>query len=71
MRTTDTEYYDLIIGGIANDKVILTLDLYFSGDITQDEALRKLKYEKPNIQYCIRSQEMIDKCLTYITSEKL
>ena len=67
----ETEFYDMIVGGIANDKVILTLDLYFAGDITQNEALNKLRYEKPNIQYCIRSQEMIDKCLTYINSEKL
>ena len=61
----------MIIGGIANDKVILTLDLYFAGEITQEEALKKLIYEKPNIQYCIRSQRMLDKCITYIESKRL
>ena len=56
------ELYDMIIGGIANDRVILTL---------KEQALGLLKYEKPNIQLCIRSQQMIDECLTYIESIKL
>ena len=63
--------YDMIIGGIANDKVILTLDRYFMGEISQEEALGLLKYEKPNIQYCIRSESMLQKCLTYIGAESI
>ncbi len=66
-----TEDYDLIIGGIANDKVILTLDLYFNGQISQDVALDRLKYEHPNIQYCIRSERMLNECLTFIDCQKL
>lgn len=63
--------YDLIIGGIANDKVFRTIDLYFAGDITKQQALNKLVYEKPNIQLCIRSEQMLRQCLTLINSEKL
>ena len=63
--------YDMIVGGIANDKVILTLDRYFMGEITQEEALGLLKYEEPNIQYCIRSERMLKECLTYIGSESI
>ena len=63
--------YDMVIGGIANDKVILTLDRYFAGEISQDEALGLLQFEKPNIQYCIRSEKMMQDCLTYIKSEQL
>ena len=63
--------YDIIIGGIANDKVILTVDLYFSGQISEEVALERLKFEQPNIQYSIRSQEMLDNCLKYIKSERL
>jgi hypothetical protein len=63
--------YDMIVGGIANDKVIMTLDRYFMGEISQEEALGLLKYEEPNIQYCIRSERMMDECLTYIGSERL
>lgn len=63
--------YDVVRGGIANDKVFRTIDLYFAGDITKDEALRRLLYEKPNDQICIRKQEVIDKCLIYKESIKL
>lgn len=63
--------YDMIVGGIANDKVILTLDRYFMGEISKEEALGLLKYEEPNIQYCIRSERMLQECLTYIGSESV
>lgn len=60
--------YDIVIGGIANDRVIVTLDRYFAGELSQDETLGLLKFEKPNIQYCIRSEKMIKECLTYLES---
>lgn len=63
--------WDIIRGGIANDKVFRTLDLYFAGDIGKQDALRRLVYEIPNYQLCFRSQVAIDNCLTYIKSEKL
>lgn len=63
--------YDMIVGGIANDRVIITLDRYFAGEISQDEALGLLRFEKPNIQYCIRSEKMLQACLTFIKSEQL
>ncbi len=66
----DTDY-DIIIGGIANDKVIQTLDRYFEGELSETEALGLLKYEKPNIQYCIRTQAMLDECLKHIESRQL
>ena len=67
----DTFNFDIVIGGIANDKVIRTLDRYFQGEISSEQALGILKYEKPNIQYCIRNQEMIDNCLKHISSIQL
>ena len=67
----DVGNYDMVIGGIANDRVILTLDRYFAGDLSQEEALGLLKYEKPNIQYCIRSEQMLQECLTFIESKQL
>lgn len=66
----DTDY-DLVIGGIANDRVIQTLDRYFEGELSESDTLGLLKYEKPNIQYCIRSQKMLDQCLTFIESCKI
>lgn len=70
-KGNDDSDFDLIIGGIANDKVIRTLDLYFNGDITAEVAIGKLKYEKPNNQYCIRSQRKIEQCLKHKGSRKL
>lgn len=63
--------YDMVIGGIANDRVILTLDRYFSHEISQEEALGQLRFEKPNIQYCIRTERMLRECLTYFQSEQI
>lgn len=67
----DESGYDMVVGGIANDKVILTLDRYFAGELSQKKTLGLLKFEKPNIQYCIRSQKMLNECLTYIESRQL
>ena len=67
----DFGYYDLVVGGIANDRVIITLDRYFTGDISQEKALGLLRFEKPNIQYCIRSEQMLKDCLTFIESKEL
>ena len=67
----DNSDFDMVIGGIANDKVVETLDRYFEGEISRRQALGLLRYEKPNIQYCIRSQKMLDTCLKHIESELL
>jgi len=67
----DDSDFDLIIGGIANDRVIQTIDRYFKGELSENETLGLLKYEKPNNQYCIRSQRMLDECLKYRNSVEL
>lgn len=67
----DDSDHDIVIGGIANDKVIQTLDRYFEGELSEDDTLGLLKYEKPNNLYCIRSQRMQYKCLKYLASEQL
>ena len=54
-----------IIGGIANDKVFRTVDLYYAGDISKEECLRRLIFEEPNNQICIRTQRVLDECLTF------
>ena len=63
--------YDLIIGGIANDDVFNTLELYFREYIDKEEAIKRLKYEKPNIQYCFKSQQVIEKYLRYTGMENI
>lgn len=63
--------FDMIVGGIADDKVFRTIDLFFSGDISKEEALRRLVYEKPNMQICICSDRVLAEHLTFIESIKL
>lgn len=67
----DETDFDIVIGGIANDEVIQTIERYFAGEISENDALGLLKYEKPNNQYCIRSQRMLDECLKHKGSEEL
>ena len=56
--------YDVVIGGVANDKVFNTVELYFDGLIDKAEALNRLRYEKPNHQVCLRTEEAL-KCLSF------
>ena len=63
--------YDVICGGIANDRVFNTLDLYFSNQMTKEEALKRLIFEKPNQQLCFTNQRVIDTCISFIESKEL
>lgn len=63
--------YDAVSGGIANDNVFNTVDLYFAGVITKEEALGRLKYETPNHQLCILNGEMLVRHLHFIKAERL
>lgn len=64
-RGEDATDYDLVIGGVANDKVFNTVELFFEGLIDKKEAIRRLYYEKPNLQICLRSE----KALQYLSFE--
>jgi len=63
--------WDLVIGGVANDKVFDTIQLYFDGLIGAEEAIGRLRYNKPNFQYCFKTQVLIDKYLQYADAEVL
>lgn len=54
-RGTDATDYDVVIGGVANDKVFNTVELFFDGLIDKREAINRLRYEKPNLQICFRT----------------
>ncbi len=47
----DGEKYDLIIGPVADDNVYKTLEVYFSGLLTKQQALEALKVKKLFNQY--------------------
>lgn len=63
--------YDAVSGGVANDKVFNTVDLYFAGVISKEEALGRLRFEKPNHQICILNGEMLDRHLHFIKAERI
>lgn len=65
------EVYDVIIGGIANDIIFNTINLYLDGLIDKEETLRRLIFQKPNMQICINNQEIIDKYLKYINTSEI
>lgn len=57
--------YDLVIGGVANDKVFNTVELFFDGLIDKREAINRLQYEKPNMQIPFRTE----RALSYLKFE--
>ena len=69
-RGEDTTDYDLVIGGVANDKVFNTVELFFDGLIDKNEAINRLRYEKPNLQICFRTEKAL-KMLHFERSESV
>lgn len=69
-RGKDTTDYDLVIGGIANDRVFNTIELFFDELIDKNEAIKRLQYEKPNLQICFRTENAL-KLLQFEGSEKM
>lgn len=61
-------HYDVIEGGVANDRVIDTVEAYMANMMTMDVALRELSKHQPNNQLCIANQQVIDECLAFIDS---
>lgn len=57
--------FDYIEGGVANDHVIDTVNMYTQGFISQERALQNLLYLKPNNQICIINQDLLDKYLKF------
>ena len=69
-QNQDQSSYDIVMGGVANDRVFDTVELYLEGLIGKQEALGRLRFEEPNSQLCIRNQLVIEECLRYVGSEQ-
>ncbi|MFW5670505.1 MAG: DUF3990 domain-containing protein [Acetivibrio ethanolgignens] len=67
----DSSDYDLVIGGVANDKVFNTVELFSDGLIDKMEAIKRLRYEKPNLQVCFRSEKALTEYLSFEGSEQI
>ena len=57
--------YDYIEGGVANDRVVDTVNLYIAGLMDEETALRRLSEHRPNNQMCLLSQSLTDKYLIF------
>lgn len=63
------QQYDIVEGGVANDNVIDTVEDYENGIITAEQALGQLRYKEVNHQICILNQYIVDKYLSFVSSE--
>lgn len=66
---TKWKEYDIIEGGIANDKVFDTIEIYMSGMIPKEVAIGRLVNEKIRNQLCIVNQRVVDECLSFVRSK--
>ncbi len=66
----DDSDWDIVSGGIANDRVFDTLEAFFDGFATRAQTIAKLRLEVPNVQFCFRTERAL-KTLTFLGSEEV
>lgn len=62
--------YDCVEGGVANDRVVDTVEGYMNGTIDEEHALAELSKHQPNNQICLLNQQVIDKYLIFKNARK-
>ena len=62
--------YDVVIGPVANDNTVRTIALYVAGTYDADEAMRRLRYMKPNDQVSLHTAEAMG-CLKMLARDLL
>ena len=67
---TDSSDFDVVSGGVANDRVFNTVELYFDHLIDKLEAIKRLRYEEPSWQIAFRSEAALQR-LAVIVEIKL
>lgn len=63
--------YDYVEGGVANDRVIDTVNLFMAGLLDERGALQRLAFNQPNNQICLLSQTLTDKHLHYVATRPI
>ncbi len=71
MGREDVERFDVIEGGVANDRVIDTVEAYIANLMPLETALHELSRHQPNNQLCITNQEVIDQYMNFVESYKI
>ena len=62
---SDIENRHPLEGCVADDQVIDTIEDYFIGRLTVEQALGLLRFVKPTHQICINNQDIVDSCLRF------
>lgn len=63
--------FDIIEGGVTNDQVIDTVEDYYAGRISTEQAIGQLRFARPTHQMCISLQAIVDSCLRFIGTESV
>ncbi len=66
----DESSWDIVSGGVANDKVFDTLEAFFDGFATKEQTIDRLRMEVPNMQMCFRTEASL-RTLKFIGSASL
>lgn len=53
-------HYDILIGPVANDDTMVTVNRYVQGIYTAEEAIQRLKFSKSNDQVSFHTQQAIN-----------
>ena len=64
----DYKKYDIIIGGVANDDVFKSVDMYHRGVWDKQRTLQELKYFRKNNQIAFIKHKAINELLTFSSS---
>ncbi len=62
--------YDYVEGGVADDRVIDTINLYIGGLLDMEAALKRLSLFQPNNQICLLKQTLVEKYMKFIGYER-
>lgn len=66
----DDSDWDIVSGGVANDRVFDTLEAFFDGFATKVQTIDKLRMETPNMQWCFRTTAALQ-TLRFVGSEQI
>lgn len=66
----DDSDWDIVVGGVANDKVFDTLEAFFDGFATKAQTIERLRIEVPNLQMCFRTVAALQ-TLKFVGSEQI
>jgi len=59
LKIYDGHLYDIVIGAVANDKVMPTIQAYLGGFLSEEATIMTLKTSKLSDQFCLKSAKAL------------